>query len=237
MRPFSELLVVMPVFNEEASIEKVVRDWFSELDRQVGSFVLLAIDDGSTDGTHDTLRKLAAELDERLEVVSRPNKGHGQTCLEGYRKAYEGNVPYILQVDSDGQCDPIFFQEFWSKRTGFDVVYGQRQRADGFRRTLASWVLRWMLRIGFLTDCVDPNVPYRLMKTTACAGAFQSIPEDFFLANVALSLLLKRNPGIRQGVVAIRFLERTGGEPSVPFTRFAFKAFELFRQLKSLDCC
>jgi len=234
MNPIPELLVVMPVYNESASLNHVLGGWLAELDANGCDYRLLAIDDGSTDGTLALLTRWRDDHPERMEVRSRGNRGHGQTCLEGYREAVARGIPYVLQIDSDGQCDPAFFGGFWTKRTDFDVVYGQRRRADGFRRILASWVLRRMLRIAFLTDCVDANVPYRLMRTTACARTFQSIPGDFFLANVALSVLLKRNPGIRHGVVPIRFLERTGGEPSVPFTKFALKAFELFRQLKSL---
>jgi glycosyltransferase involved in cell wall biosynthesis len=50
-RSSTEILIVMPVFNEQASLRKVVTEWFSELERCVEKFVLLAIDDVSTDET------------------------------------------------------------------------------------------------------------------------------------------------------------------------------------------
>lgn len=229
-----ELLVIIPVFNEEASLDKVVRDWFTELERVTGNFLMLVIDDGSVDNTLSVLNSLINELGSKITAVTRPNKGHGQTCLEGYRHAAKHGIPFVLQIDSDGQCDPQFFDEFWKLRPHFDVIYGKRRREDGSRRILASFVLRWLLRVGFKVDCVDPNVPYRLMRTKACEAAFLSIPEDFFLANVALSILLKRNDTIRHGEVPICFRERTGGEPSVPLSRFALKAFELFSQLRGV---
>jgi dolichol-phosphate mannosyltransferase len=100
--PSPQLLVVLPVFNEEASVRKVVEEWFAELDRVVGGFTLLAIDDGSTDGTLDCLKDLRAEFGARMEYVSRENRGHGQSCLEGYRVAIERGIPFVHQIDSAG---------------------------------------------------------------------------------------------------------------------------------------
>lgn len=230
-----QLLVVMPVFNEEASIAKVVGDWFVEMEKTVGNFVILAVNDGSTDQTPAILRRLRDECGPRLEVNTRPNKGHGQSCLEGYRLACSRQIPYILQIDSDGQCDPFYFRGFWDQRAEFDVIYGRRTREDGLKRIIASQFLRTMLSGLFGVTCVDPNVPYRLMRTTACAAAFERIPADFALANVALAFVLRKDPRIHHGDVPIRFRERYGGEPSVPFSKFAVKALELFRQLRKLE--
>jgi dolichol-phosphate mannosyltransferase len=233
--PSPELLIVMPVCNEEASVEPVIREWFSELSRVTGSFTFLAIDDGSSDSTLRILRQLEADLGPRLEILSRENRGHGQTCLQGYRIAIERGIPHILQIDSDGQSDPRYFQEFWNLRHDHDVIYGKRMRMDGGRRVMASFVLRWSLRLLAGADCIDANVPYRLMAAGACARQIQGIPADFFLANVALAVRLRKTPDIRHGSVPIHFPPRRGGEPSVPFSKFAIKAFELFRQLKTLE--
>lgn len=230
-----DLLVVMPVFNEQASIETVVRDWHVTLREHGIRYSILAIDDGSTDHTPAILRQLRGELGPCLETYSRPNRGHGQSCLEGYRLATRREVPFVLQIDSDGQCAPEHFQRFWEIRHDFDVIYGRRRRDDGLRRIIASSILRFVLRIGFHVTCTDPNVPYRLMRTAACAPCFDRIPPDFHLANVALAALLASDPEIRHGSVPIRFLQRLGGEPSVPFSKFAAKGVELVRQLKQIE--
>lgn len=233
--PPTKLLIVMPVYNEEAAVESVIREWFAELSRVAFDFTLLAIDDGSKDSTLRVLRELEGELGQRLEILSRENRGHGQSCLQGYRIAIERGIPHILQIDSDGQSDPRHFGEFWKLRDDFDIIYGKRNRMDGWRRVAASRVLRWSLRLLAGADCIDANVPYRLMNTAACAPAIRSIPSDFFLANVALAVRLRKTPGIRHGIVPIHFPSRRGGEPSVPFSKFAIKAIELFRQLKTID--
>ena len=230
-----ELLIVVPVYNEEASVAAVLGEWFPVVAARVARFRFLVIDDGSTDETRPVLDSLCARYGERLEIASQPNRGHGQTCLEGYRAALARGVPFVLQIDSDGQCDPRFFAALWARRTDCDVVYGQRtRRDDGWRRVLASVVVRLFLLGLFRVNCVDANVPYRLMRTAALGPALARIPPDFALANVALAVLLKRDARVRHGSVPIRFRARTGGEPSVRLGRFGSKAVELYRQIREM---
>lgn len=221
----------MPVFNEEEAISQVVRAWFAILDQTVSNFTLLAINDGSTDDTEARLEELRLDLGERVEIHSRPNRGHGQSCIEGYRIALDRNIPFILQIDSDGQSDPQYFPRFWDQRAQFAVIYGKRDRHDGIRRIIASNVLRVLLLLLAKADCVDANVPYRLMDAAPCATAIRGIPGDIFLANIALAVVLKKDSSIRHGCIPIGFPPRAGGEPSVPFSKFAAKGLELFRQL------
>lgn len=230
-----ELMIVMPVFNEQASIRKVVEEWFPEIERWTQDFVFLAVDDGSTDETAKVLEQMREQFGQRFEVITHANRGHGQTCLAGYRHALSRGIPRVFQIDSDGQCDPHYFFRFWQMRDDYDVVYGVRtRRDDGWRRIVASRVLRVTLAITCGVNCADANVPYRLMRTEALRGLANHIPEDFFLANVALAVLLRRNGTVREGRVNIRFRERYGGEPTVPLGRFGNKALELIRQLRSL---
>ncbi len=234
MNPIPELLVVMPVYNESASINHVLGGWLAELDGSGCDYRLLAIDDGSTDGTLALLTRWRDDHPERMEVRSRGNRGHGQTCLEGYREAAARGIPYVLQIDSDGQSLPRFFGDFWELRETHDVIYGARSRSDGWQRMVASAVLRLALRLLEGVDCVDANVPYRLMSCAACGKVMARVPEEISLANVALAVMLRREGGIRHGAIPIDFPPRFGGEPSVPMRRFLAKAVELFRQLREM---
>ncbi len=230
-----ELVVVMPVYQEEASIARVVREWVPELSRSGARFVLLAIDDGSRDGTPGILDDLAAEYGSRVAVVHQRNRGHGQSCLEGYRWAIERGAQYVLQIDSDGQCDPRDFAAFWALRNKPAVVYGVRKRReDGRGRLLISGMLRWMLRLRFGVDCPDANVPYRLMRLSDVRPAIERIPPSFDLANVAFAVLLARDASIETAFVPITFRKRYGGMTSVRAMRFAGKGLRLQRQLREL---
>jgi dolichol-phosphate mannosyltransferase len=230
-----ELVLVMPVYNEQASVRKVVLEWFHEIENWTENFVFLTINDGSTDGTAQILSRLRDQLGERFEIQNQANMGHGQSCLAGYREACLRNVPYVFQIDSDGQCDPQYFFRFWREREKCDVIYGLRsKRDDGWRRVIASQILRATLLLSAGVNCVDANVPYRLMRTTHLGAMLDRIPNDFFLANVALAVLLRRERAWRHAAIPISFRERYGGEPSVRLAKFGGKARELIGQLRRL---
>ena len=225
----------MPAFNEEASIESVLDAWLPAVAKETGRFVLLVINDGSTDTTGKILDRLCHQFAPELQVIHQKNLGHGQTCLTAYRMACERKIPWVLQIDSDGQCDPADFQMFWANREPYDVLYGIRtNRKDGWRRVLASRILHLVLAVVARTRCEDANVPFRLMRTNILEEKLRKIPDDFCLANIALAVLLRRDPAIRHQCFPIRFHARCKGEPSVPLSRFLEKAIQLVRQLKKL---
>ena len=230
-----ELIVVVPVFNEEQCVESVLRDWTAALDRSGIDYGVLVLNDGSTDSTLDIIQKHSAGRGAgRVEVVTHANRGHGQTCLAGYRIACQRGIPWVFQIDSDGQCDPAYFRAVWAKRAEYDVVYGHRaRRRDGWKRVLASSLVRMVVKISTGAGCIDANVPYRLMRTENLRALIDSIPSDFDLSNIALAVQIRR-AGWRETSVPIVFRPRAGGEPSVPVSRFARKAFELFRRLRAL---
>lgn len=230
-----ELLVVIPVYNEQNAIRKVIYEWMDELDVWCKDFVVLAIDDGSSDRSLEILHRLQERFGSRLLVTSRPNCGHGQTCLEGYRHGSTMGARYVLQLDSDGQCDPRYFCHLWGIRQQFTVVYGVRTtRDDGWMRGIVSKTLRLMLLLVFGVNCPDANVPYRLMQTDAIMWAVDRIPKDFHLANIALAVLLARDKSCSHGFVPIGFRERYGGEPNVKPLLFGRKAVELYRDMRKM---
>lgn len=226
----------MPVFNEQASVRKVVCEWMEEIANWTENFVFLAVNDGSKDHTLGLLQRLREQLGPRLEILDQTNRGHGQSCLVGYRVAAERGVPYVFQIDSDGQCDPQYFFRFWRLRERFDVLYGRRvRRDDGLRRTFASLVVRTFLLVLFRVNCVDANVPYRLMRTAAVTPFLDRVPRGFSLANIGLAVLLRKHKRtVRHGSVPITFRERYGGEPTVSFGKFGAKAGELYRNLRAM---
>lgn len=99
---------------------------------------------------------------------------------------------------------------------------------------MASMLVRLVVKAASGADCVDANVPYRLMSTAKLPSILASIPPDFDLANIALAVQLRRSAW-REACVPIVFRPRAGGEPSVPLSRFASKAWELARDLRRLE--
>lgn len=68
------------------------------------------------------------------------------------------------------------------------------------------------------------------MRTANLQPVMDRIPADFFLANVALAVLLRRASTWQHGSIPIKFRERYGGEPSVGLGKFGDKARELMAQ-------
>jgi dolichol-phosphate mannosyltransferase len=230
-----ELAIVIPVYNEQDSIQKVICEWIAELEKWCQNFVVLAIDDGSRDNSLAILCQLHTQYGQRLVVISRPNRGHGQTCLEGYQRAGKLGARFVFQIDSDWQCDPQYFTAFWQARNEALVISGIRtSREDGWKRIIVTKTLRLMLLLAFRVDCPDANVPYRFMRTEAIQGIIRQIPNDFHLANVALSVLLRKDKSVTHAFIPIGFRERYGGEPSVKMQLFGRKAVELYRDIQTM---
>ena len=93
------LAVVLPCYNVEGQVEEVIRSlpaWVSHI---------IAVNDASTDGTAETLERLAAEIP-KLHVLGHPtNRGVGGAMITGYKEALRGGANLIVKVDSDGQMD------------------------------------------------------------------------------------------------------------------------------------
>jgi len=225
------LYVVIPVYNEQASVGHVIRDWVSTLDALAIDFRLLALDDGSHDDSASVLAALA-RAEPRLELICKPNSGHGKTCIFGYREAISRGATWVLQIDSDGQCDPQYFAAVWRRRTRAPAVFGVRlSRDDGFGRSVVSWLCERVTRALSGASVRDPNVPYRLLRSDLLAAAIEDFPSDFKLANILLSVIVQRALEGRVEFVEIGFRRRAGGEPSVKWAKFAMEGLSLSRSL------
>jgi glycosyltransferase involved in cell wall biosynthesis len=224
-----KLIIVMPVYNEQDALPFVVKEWIEALRTLQTPFELYAIDDGSTDNTPRVLQSLVRDYPE-LRTFRKSNSGHGQTCIYGYQLAIKAHATHILQIDSDGQCDPIFFSKFWQVRSSHPVLFGYRvTRDDGFKRWLISRVVSFVTLLATKTWVKDANVPYRLVQAKTLELAIQNIPSDFNLANILVAVRLKQMAGIRW--LPIHFRDRIAGTPSVKAGAFAKHGLRLFKQL------
>lgn len=230
-----QLIIVVPVYNEQQNLKQVVDEWIVVLRKILShKFLIVFFNDGSTDGTMDELEFLSSQYPE-LQFVHKKNSGHGPTCLLSYHIVYQlFPQAWIFQMDSDGQCDPQFFAKMWESRERADFHQGYRvSRDDGFKRVVISVILKGVVYIATGIWVQDPNVPYRLMRVRALAKILPKIPSNFFLGNVLLSSCI-----ISQSRVLwypIHFRNRFSGESKVQGMKFAKIGWELFRGLVELN--
>lgn len=225
-----KLWVVMPVYNEEAAVNQVVEEWLPALRGRYPDFVFLALNDGSKDSTLSILHSIAAR-EQEFRVIDKPNSGHGQTCVLGYRTALEEKADWVLQIDSDAQCDPVYLDTFIEQTAQAKVVYGLRKsRDDGWQRICIS---RFVTLFTFAATGVwvrDCNVPYRLMHRSCLENIVDLVPGNFHLANVLVAVLQQKHFGISW--VPIHFRRRIG-TPSVKTFSFVKHGIQLYKQLRT----
>lgn len=146
-----DLSIIVPVYNEEESVEPLIREVLSALDPLGKSYEIILVDDGSTDGTHTLLSRL--HQSERRITVLRFKRNFGQTAAIAAGLAHaRGDV--VIALDGDGQNDPRDIPALLSKLDeGYDLVSGWRfPREDAFwsRRlpsTIANHVISWMTQV------------------------------------------------------------------------------------------
>ncbi len=124
-----DLSVVVPLYNEEASLPFLVNHLLEALRPLDRSFELVLVDDGSRDGTPELLRKLAVSVPELVAVILRRNYGQTAAIAAGF-DASRG--PVIVTLDGDLQNDPADIPLLLaSLEEGYDLVSGWRhQRQD-----------------------------------------------------------------------------------------------------------
>lgn len=155
-----ELEIVMPIHNEGESIANTLREWYEELSPDV-NLRFVACEDGSTDNTKEVLVQCSREFPMKL-IMDDARKGYSQAVIDGFRAS---TAPYVLAVDSDGQCSPEDFWQFWRYRDQYDVIIGWRvDRADPPVRKIMSGTFKLWYKALFNVPIHDPSCPYLLIQ-------------------------------------------------------------------------
>jgi 2-polyprenyl-3-methyl-5-hydroxy-6-metoxy-1,4-benzoquinol methylase len=128
-----KLSVVMPVFNEQATLREIVR----RVNEVPIEKEILIIDDCSTDGSREILRDLDGKNGVRV-YLQPVNQGKGAAVAVGFRYA-TGDV--VVVQDADLEYDPMEYLKLLAPITQghADVVYGSRFLGGGARRVLYFW--------------------------------------------------------------------------------------------------
>ena len=191
------LCVVMPVYNERDAIGNVLVKWDDELRRLGIDYEIRPYNDGSKDDSLAVMQAVAEKSSGRIAPRDKPNGGHGNTILTGYREAVADGFDWVFQVDSDDEMGPEQFGELWDGRDGFDFLVGIRDgRKQALPRKIISFVSRLCVRLFYGRSVWDVNTPYRLMRVSAFRDFFEEIPLSTFAPNVILSGLAARRTAL-----------------------------------------
>ena len=224
------LCVVMPVYNEQAAIGPVLEKWDTALKALGIDYVIRPYNDGSKDSSLQVMRETAKRLGDRVDVRDKPNGGHGNTILTGYREAVADGFDWVFQIDSDDEMGPEKFGELWAKRNDYDFLVGIRDgRVQALPRKVISFVSRMCVRVFYGKSIWDVNTPYRLMRVSAFKEFFNTIPLTTFAPNVILSGLAARYK-LRCYEMRVPQHDRTTGEVSIKKWKLLKAAARSFAQ-------
>jgi glycosyltransferase involved in cell wall biosynthesis len=138
------LSIVIPVFNEEENIPILADEIRRALDPQGIAYEVIAVDDGSTDGSWSRLEAARAADPRWILVALRRNFGQTAALSAGFDHA-RGKV--IVPLDGDLQNDPADIPRLLALAAEYDIVSGWRKnRQDRFlSRRLPSMLANWLI--------------------------------------------------------------------------------------------
>jgi glycosyltransferase involved in cell wall biosynthesis len=230
-----ELEVLLPVHSEAETIEATIREIYEEFSPKLRMRFIIR-EDGSQDATKQILTRLSLAIPMNLSL-SDARKGYSAAVRDGMTAL---QAPYLLCLDSDGQCDPKDFWSFWEARHDADVLLGWRvARADTLLRKTLSRFFCLFYQALFRIPVRDPSCPYVFARQEVIRrlvpelGAMQ---QGFWWEFVARTH--RRGYTIKE--LPVHHRRRTGGTTQVYqyvkmpgiFFRHFFALFKIWRQTR-----
>jgi len=157
------LTAFFPAYNDEHTIENIVRTAGVEIAKVTDDFEILIINDGSSDGTGAVADRLASDLP-FVRVVHHPsNLGYGAALISGFTNAKKDLIFY---TDGDGQYDVREIHNLIAKlHPGIDLVNGYKvKRSDAWYRIWIGAAYRRAMRFAFNLSIRDVDCDFRLLR-------------------------------------------------------------------------
>ncbi len=209
-----ELIVVVPTYNEAASIALLL----SSLHEALPLARAIVVDDNSPDGTAEVARRAGGWV----EVVVRGAKmGLGSAYREGFRRALESGRAYVAQLDADLSHDPRALVVMLGQLDCADVVVGSRYVVGGSVANWSGWrrvvsrAANLFARVALDSPIADLTSGFKLFRREVLV-ALQDAPAvaggyAFQVETTTLALRM----GFRVCEVAITFDERAEGRSKI----------------------
>ena len=205
-----KLLIVIPAYNEEGSIERVVDD----LIQNYPQYDYVVVNDGSRDRTAAICRSRGYRLID-LPV----NLGLAGAFQTGLRYAAEHGYDCAMQLEADGQHLPRYIAPMLEKlEAGADIVIGSRFVTVLKPRTLrmvGSYLISWAIRLTTGQPICDPTSGMRMFNRRLLEEFAQNL--NYGPEPDTISYLIKNGAVVKE--VQVKMAERTAGESYLNFAR------------------
>ena len=203
-------LVIIPAYNEEEAIEKVVN---SVYEQKIENCDVIVINDGSKDNTYNVAKKTKAI------VIDAPNNlGIGGAVQTGYLYAKKNNYDIAIQIDGDGQHNPIYIRNLIEEiKDGNDMVIGSRfigktNYNQTFFRMFGINIISAIIKIMTGVKIYDTTSGYRAINRNIIEEFVNSYPYDYPEPCTNMHMIKK---GYKVKEVAVEMRQRETGVSSI----------------------
>lgn len=203
--------IIIPVFNEQGSIEPLYKKLKSVLDRVKHEIIF--VDDGSTDNTPDIISKLKNKDKNVRSIISRRNFGKSAALAAGLKNS-TGEV--IITMDGDLQDDPSDISKFLEKiNKGYDLIVGWKPRKYRWYnlKIIPSKIFNILTRLLTGLKLHDFDCPFKAFKRTVIGGL------DIYGELHRYIPVLVHQKGFKIGEVKIKNLSRVYGKSKFGYSR------------------
>jgi glycosyltransferase involved in cell wall biosynthesis len=197
--------IIIPVFNEEACIGKLVEALDDFLVASPLATNVLFVDDGSTDSSLDLIKKYCAARKDFMYLSLQKNSGLSTALKAGIDYATADIVGYM---DADLQTTPADFLKLLTYLPDYDLVMGYREkRKDSLIKKLSSRIANTVRKMLLHDNIIDTGCPLKVLKTTYARRLpfFKGIHRFFPNAVIMLGGRVKQVP--------VQHFQRYGGKP------------------------
>jgi len=217
MEKEEKILVIVPAYNEEGSVGKVVDEVHTHLPRGE----VLVVNDGSTDFTSKIAKSKGAV------VLDLPfNLGIGGAMQAGYQYASEKSYDIAIQVDADGQHDPEEIGKLLRalEERKIDVALGSRflgtsEFRSSLMRRMGIFIFSRVISMIVGQKITDPTSGFRAANRKAIQLFASNYPQDYPEPEAVVLLHQCR---LKMGEVPVEMSERYSGESSITKIRSVY---------------
>ena len=167
--------IIIPLFNEENSIIRVISNLDNYLKPKGYNYEIIVVNDASSDKSGELVKNANG-----IKLINQPyNKGYGAAIKTGVRNA---QYDWVLFFDSDGQHKPEDIEKFLAGTDNFDMVVGERVNYQGsIIRKIGKKFLKIVANYLTQQDIPDLNCGLRLVKKEYFLRFIHLLPNSFSL--------------------------------------------------------
>ena len=214
------LYIVIPCYNEHEVLPITAPMFLNKLHELAGKKLvsensrIMFVNDGSSDGTWDIIRALAASDEHYIGISQSRNRGHQNAVLAGLMEAKD-SCDISISIDCDGQDDINAMDDMVrAYLDGCDIVYGvrnDRETDSFFKRTTAQGFYRFLSAMG--AEIVYNHADYRLISARALHELAKFKEVNLFLRGMVPLV------GFKSTSVEYKRAERIAGKSKYPLRK------------------